>query len=111
MYTEDLFGHQDTREHVRQLERRRRSRCSDPDTSIDSGIEVRKRIGSLAAVLSAADATPRTARELAERANSGGEIESLRKRARELFDQGLLAAKTPRRCRHTNKKAATYVRV
>lgn len=111
MDQKNLFGEDDTQQHVRDLDARRRSRLSDPITSIEGERHILKKMTKLhTAVLAAADLMPRTARELAERACSvGGEVESFRKRARELADRKLLRVAGRRRCKHTNRAATCYV--
>ena len=107
---QDLFGHEDTTQLVRDLTARRRSRGGDPQTSREAEKSIS--LGPLAAAtLRAADSTPRTAREIAERAveSSAGQVESHRKRVRELARLGLLVATgQPRPCGHTGKRAETY---
>ena len=111
MDQKNLFGDADTQQHVRELDARRRSRMMDPITSVEGERHILKKITKLhTAMLAVADLIPRTARELAERACPvGGEVESYRKRARELADRELLRAAGRRRCVHTNRAATCYV--
>jgi len=112
MDQKNLFGESDTQQHVRELDARRRSRLSDPITSVEGERHIHKKITKLhTAMLSVADAIPRTARELAERAcPPGAEVESYRKRVRELADRGLLWEVGTKRCQHTGRMGASYVR-
>ena len=90
-----------------------RSRRTDPATSGEGERHIKPKLGKLkVAVLTCADAVPRTARELAELAKSrfGGEVESYRKRVRELEGDGILSEKTARTCQHTGRNATTYTK-
>lgn len=87
------------------------ARRSDPATSKQAARRLTPKLGTIKYKLwTTADGTPRTARELAELAVSkhGGEVETFRKRAKELVDEGLLTAGPARECRHTGEKATTY---
>ena len=106
----DLFGEPDNKAALDRLDQRRRSRLTDPATSTAGEQHIHRKIGKLhKAVLAVADAIPRTARELAERAClPGAEVESYRKRVRELADRGLLWEVGTKRCLHTGRMAASY---
>ena len=110
MHQTNLFGEQDNKQHLAELDQRRRSRLSDPATSAAGEQHIHAKLGKLhRAVLAVADAVPRTARELAERAcPPGAEVESYRKRVRELADRGLLWEVGTKRCLHTGRMAASY---
>ena len=111
MHQTNLFGEPDNRQHLAELDQRRRSRLSNPATSAAGEQHIRQKLGKLhRAVLAVADAVPRTARELAERACvPGAEVESYHKRVRELADRGLLWEVGTKRCLHTGRMAASYV--
>ena len=110
MNQRELFG--GNTDEVARLAARRRSRATDPPTSHAGEEHILTRVGRIQAeVLAHADDHPRTARELAERACCGGEVESYRKRVRELVGLGRLVERPARTCQHTGRKAATFVRV
>lgn len=103
-----------TGQQLAERETKYRSRHSDPDTSREAEMHIVAKLGRLKReVLAVADQTPRTARELAELASkkSQGEVESYRKRARELCRLGYLKEMPPHKCAHTGRNAATYIRV
>ena len=110
MHQQDLFGGINNKAEIDRLDQRRRSRLTDPATSAAAEEHIHRKIGKLhKAVLAVADAIPRTARELAERAcPPGAEVESYRKRVRELADRGLLWEVGAKRCLHTGRMAASY---
>lgn len=90
-----------------------RSRASDPATSHAAAQSIVPKAAKLmACVMSVSDSTPRTARELAELAceEYGGEVESYRKRARELCRKGQLVEMPPRPCLRTGRNATTYIK-
>lgn len=89
------------------------ARRSDPATSKAAAVNIAPRLGTFKRKLwEMADGTPRTARELAELAvvKHGGEVETFRKRARELVREGFLVEAAVRACVHTGEKATTYHR-
>ena len=88
-------------------------RASDPETSVESAKETAVKLGNKQMrVLSVARIAvgPQTARELAREAQVrfGGEVETYRKRVRELEQSGLLEECQKRNCKVTGKSAATF---
>lgn len=92
-----------------------RSRASDPETSHKGAEHVEGKIGALqrAVLAMASTADARTARELAEMAVElyGGEVESYRKRARELERAAKLKEVGVKQCQITGRECAAFVRV
>lgn len=96
-----------------------RSRRTDPATSQSAEASVAPKLNRIMVeILAVADDTPRTARELAELAAMGRrnqgikvpEIETYRKRARELQVISELEECEPKICSHTGTSATTYIK-
>lgn len=107
-----MFGLQDPAE-IQALENRRRARSSDPVSSHEGATHIEGKLGALKMiVLGEATYIPHTARELAERCVTShqGEVESYRKRCKELADAGYLTVGAFRHCSVTGKLARTYTR-
>jgi hypothetical protein len=101
-------------EDVPEKEVRKRHRASDPATSV-KGAEraARKSAGTKALVMEFADATPRTANELALLVANAyrKNVESVRKRVMEMIhpDDGRLQETGVKTCSYTGCEARTFV--